>query len=108
MPNFSLSGHPLSRPPDGVTWNVAYSESQMRAGMASTAFLDRLSIGTDPARKVSEISFLTNEPQTGMILTAITLEITSRRLEAAPPNRTGRNSRRSDPKTDQAAPRPKS
>ena len=39
MPNFSLPGHPFSRPPEGVTWNVAYSESQMRGGMASTAFL---------------------------------------------------------------------
>jgi hypothetical protein len=81
MPNFSMSGHPFSRPPEGVTWNVAYSESQMRGGMASTAFLDRLSIRTDPARRINEVSFLTNEPQTGMILIAMTLEITS---EAVP------------------------
>jgi hypothetical protein len=75
MPNFSLSGHLNSRPREGVTWNVAYSESQMRGGeMASTAFLDRLSISTDPARMISEVSFLTNEPQTGMILIAMTLE----------------------------------
>jgi uncharacterized membrane protein YhaH (DUF805 family) len=77
MPNFSLSGHPFSGPPEGVTWQVAYSESQMRSGMASTAFLDRLSIRTDPARTISDVSFLTNEPQTGMILIAMTLEITS-------------------------------
>ena len=32
MPNSSLPGHPFSRPPEGVTWNVAYSESQMRGG----------------------------------------------------------------------------
>jgi hypothetical protein len=76
MPNFSLSGHLFSRPPEGVTWNVAYSESQMRGGMASTAFLDRLSIRTDPARTIDEVSFLTNEPQTGMILIAMTLGIT--------------------------------
>jgi uncharacterized membrane protein YhaH (DUF805 family) len=78
MPNFSLSGHPSSRPPEGVTWNVAYSESQMRGGMASTAFLDRLSIRTDPARTIKDVSFLTNEPQTGMILIAMTLEITAK------------------------------
>ncbi len=95
MPNFSLSGHPVSRPPEGVTWNAAYSESQMRAGMASTAFLDRLSIRTDPARKVSEISFLTNEPQTGMILTAITLEIASLQPGAGT-TPLGRDSRRLD------------
>jgi hypothetical protein len=77
MPNFSLPGHPFSRPPEGVTWNVAYSEGQMRGGMASTAFLDRLSISTDPARTINEVSFLTNEPQTGMILIAMTLETTS-------------------------------
>jgi uncharacterized membrane protein YhaH (DUF805 family) len=76
MPNFSLPGHPFSGPPEGVRWKVAYSESQMRAGMASTAFLDRLSIRTDPARTITEISFLTDEPQTGMILIAMTLEIT--------------------------------
>jgi peptidoglycan hydrolase-like protein with peptidoglycan-binding domain len=75
MPNFSLPGHPSPRPPEGVTWNVAYSESQMRGGMASTAFLDRLSIRTDPARTINDVSFLTNEPQTGMILIAMTLEI---------------------------------
>ena len=78
MPNFSLSGRPFSRPPEGVTWKVAYSESQMRGGMASTAFLDRLSIRTDPARTINEVSFLPNEPQTGMILIAMTLETTSR------------------------------
>jgi uncharacterized membrane protein YhaH (DUF805 family) len=77
MPNSSLPGHPFSRPPEGVTWNVAFSESQMRGGMASTAFLDRLSIRTDPARTIKEVSFLTNEPQTGMILIAMTLESTS-------------------------------
>jgi uncharacterized membrane protein YhaH (DUF805 family) len=77
MPNFSLTGHPSSSPPEGVTWNVAYSESQMRGGMASTAFLDRLSIRTDPARTINEVSFLTSEPQTGMILIAMTLELTS-------------------------------
>jgi hypothetical protein len=77
MPNFSLSGHPSSRPPEGVTWKAAYSERQMRGGMASTAFLDRLSIRTDPARTINEVSFLTNEPQTGMILIAMTLEITA-------------------------------
>jgi hypothetical protein len=76
MPNFSLPDHPFSRAAEGVTWNVAYSESQMRGGMASTAFLDRLSIRTDPARTINEVSFLTSEPQTGMILTAMTLEIT--------------------------------
>jgi uncharacterized membrane protein YhaH (DUF805 family) len=78
MPNFSLSGHPSSRPPEGVTWKAAYSERQMRGGMASTAFLDRLSIRTDPARTINEVSFLTNEPQTGMILIAMTLEITAK------------------------------
>lgn len=77
MPNFSLPGQPSARPPEGVTWKVAYSESQMRSGMASTAFLDRLSIRTDPARTITEVSFLTNEPQTGMILIAMTLEIAS-------------------------------
>jgi hypothetical protein len=77
MPNFSLPGHAFSGPPEGVTWNVAYSESQMRGGMASTAFLDRLSISTDPARTINEVSFLTIEPQTGMILIAMTLETTS-------------------------------
>jgi uncharacterized membrane protein YhaH (DUF805 family) len=76
MPNFSLLSHPSSRPPGGVTWNAAYSESQTRGGMASTAFLDRLSIRTDPARTINDVSFLTNEPQTGMILIAMTLEIT--------------------------------
>lgn len=64
-------------------------------GMASTAFLDRLSIRTDPARKVSEISFLTNEPQTGMILTAITLEIASLQPGAGT-TPLGRDSRRLD------------
>ena len=77
MPNSSLTGRPFSPLPEGVTWNVAYSESQMRGGMASAAFLDRLSIRTDPARTINEVSFLTNEPQTGMILIAMTLEITS-------------------------------
>ncbi len=47
----------------------------MRGGIASTAFLDRLSIRTDPTRTINEVSFLTNEPQTGMILIAMTLEI---------------------------------
>ena len=78
VPNFSLSGDPFSRPPEGVTWKAAYSERQMRGGMASTAFLDRLSIRTDPARTINEVSFLTNEPQTGMILIAMTLEITAK------------------------------
>ena len=50
----------------------------MRGGIASTAFLDRLSIRTDPARTINEVSFLTNEPQTGMILIAMTLEITAK------------------------------
>jgi hypothetical protein len=45
--------------------------------MASTAFFDRLSISTDPARTINEVSFLTNEPQTGMILIGMTLETTS-------------------------------
>jgi len=32
---------------------------------------------TDLARTINEVSFLTNEPQTGIILIAMTLEITS-------------------------------
>jgi hypothetical protein len=32
----------------------------------------------DPARTISEVSFLTKEPQTGMILIAMTLEITAK------------------------------
>jgi hypothetical protein len=44
--------------------------------MTSTAFLDRLSIRTGPERTINEVSFLTNEQQTGMILIAMALEIT--------------------------------
>jgi hypothetical protein len=76
MPNFYLTGHPFSPPLEGVSWNVAYSESEMRGGMTSTAFLDRLSIRTDPERTINAVSFLTNEQQTGMTLIAMALEIT--------------------------------
>jgi uncharacterized membrane protein YhaH (DUF805 family) len=76
MPNAFWSGQPISPPPEGVTWDVAYSESQPRG----TAFLDRLSIRTDPARTINEVSFRTSGPQTGMILIAMTVETTSAAL----------------------------
>jgi hypothetical protein len=76
MPIADFLKYRLSPPPDGVMWKVAYSESQMRGEKPSMGFLDRLSIATDPARTIDEISLLNEDRRTGsgIILTAVTLE----------------------------------
>ena len=76
MPIADFLKYRLSPPPDGVTWKVAYSESQMRGTMPSMGFLDRLSISTEPRLKIDEISFLNEDRSagSGIILTAVTLE----------------------------------
>jgi hypothetical protein len=76
LPNADLFNHQYSPPPDGVTWDAAYSEKQMRGSQSATGFLDRLSISTDPTRRIDDISVINKDWETGagIIVAAITLE----------------------------------
>jgi hypothetical protein len=72
-------------PPAGVTWNVAFTESQARKGkdqppIEAMAFLDRLSIATDPTSELADvtISNIDGRATTGIALTALTVEIAPR------------------------------
>jgi len=76
MPEAKLFNAPFLQPPDGVTWNTVYSERQRRGTTQAMAFLDKLSIATDPNRRINSVTVSNNNwsSETGIILTALTIE----------------------------------
>ena len=59
-----------------VNWSKVYQQQQFRGATEAIGFLDRLSISTDPKRRIDEITISNNNwaSGAGIILTALTLE----------------------------------